>query len=85
LARLVCKKDLPPVDDLLRAERAHSGRENNLYVLVSKAQRHAVLAALESLAGGHEAVWILPEDPNLPAHRRMTETSKHVDIVRWSI
>ena len=44
-----------------------------------------VLAALESLAGGHEAVWILPEDPNLPAHRRMTETSKHVDIVRWSI
>lgn len=84
-ARLVCKKDLPPVDDLLRAERAHSGRENNLYVLVSKAQRHAVLAALESLAGGHEAVWILPEDPNLPAHRRMTETSKHVDIVRWSI
>mgnify|MGYP000768519927 FL=1 len=74
-----------PVDDLLRAERAHSGRENNLYVLVSKAQRHAVLTALESLAGGHEAVWILPEDPNLPAHRRMTETSKHVDIVRWSI
>ena len=54
-------------------------------MLVSKAQRHAVLAALESLAGGHEAVWILPEDPNLPAHRRMTETSKHVDIVRWSI
>ena len=40
---------------------------------------------LEALAGGHEAVWILPEDRNMPERHKMNETSRHVDIVRWSV
>ena len=44
-----------------------------------------LLPALEALAGGHEAVWILPEDRNMPERHKMNETSRHVDIVRWSV
>lgn len=85
LARLVCRKGLLPMETLLRGELERSGKENNLYVLISKEQKQHLLPALEALAGGHEAVWILPEDRNMPERNKMTETSRHVDIVRWSV
>ncbi len=85
LARLVCRKGLLPMETLLRAELERSGKENNLYVLISKEQKQHLLPAFEALAGGHEAVWILPEDRNMPERHKMTETSRHVDIVRWSV
>lgn len=85
LARLVCKNNLTPMTDLLRAERERSGKENNLYVLISKEQKLHLLPALEALAGGHEAVWILPEDRYMPERHKMTDTSRHVDIVRWIV
>lgn len=70
---------------LLNAEREHSGKENNLYVLISKEQKTPLLPAFEALAGEHEAVWILPEDRSMLDRHRMTDTSRHVDIVRWSV
>ena len=73
------------METLLRGELERSGKENNLYVLISKEQKQHLLPALEALAGGHEAVWILPEDRNMPERHKMTETSRHVDIVRWSV
>ncbi len=85
LARLVCKNNLPPMDGIMRAELERSGKENNLYVLISKEQKLRLLPTLEALAGGHEAVWILPEDRNMPERHKMTETSKHVEIVRWMV
>ena len=85
LARLVCRKGLLPMETLLRGELERSGKENNLYVLISKEQKQHLLPALEALAGGHEAVWILPEDRNMPERHKMNETSRHVDIVRWSV
>lgn len=85
LARTLCRNDLPPMLDLLNAQREHSGKENNLYVLISKEQKTRLLPAFEALAGEHEAIWILPEDRNMPDRNKMTDTSKHVDIVRWSV
>ena len=84
-ARIVCRKGLLPMETLLRGELERSGKENNLYVLISKEQKQHLLPALEALAGGHEAVWILPEDRNMPERHKMNETSRHVDIVRWSV
>ena len=54
-------------------------------MMISKEQKQHLLPALEALAGGHEAVWILPEDRNMPERHKMNETSRHVDIVRWSV
>ena len=85
LARLNCRNDLMPMLDLLQAEREHSGKENNLYVLISKEQKTPLLPAFEALAGEHEAIWILPEDRNMPERNKMTDSSKRVEIVRWSV
>lgn len=85
LARITCRNDLPPMLDLLQAAREHSGKENNLYILISKEQKTRLLPAFEALAGEHEAIWILPEDRNMPERNKMTDTSKRVEIVRWSV
>lgn len=85
LARAECKNDLPSMLDLLAAEQERSGQENNLYVLISKEQKIRLMPAMEKLAGDHEAIWILPEDRNMPERNKMTDTSRHVDVVRWRV
>lgn len=85
LARIICKNGLTPMSDVICAQRDRSGRENNLYVLISKEQKNRLLPGFEALAGEHEAVWILPEDRNMPERHKMTDTSRHVDIVRWQV
>ena len=42
------------METLLRGELERSGKENNLYVLISKEQKQHLLPALEALAGGHK-------------------------------
>ena len=44
-----------------------------------------LMPAMEKLAGDHEAIWILPEDRNMPERNKMTDTSRHVDVVRWRV
>lgn len=85
LARIECKNDLLPISDLMRAQHEHSGKENNLYVLISKEQKLRLMPDIETLAGDHEAIWILPESRNMAERNKMTDTSRHVDVVRWQI
>ena len=85
LARIECQNDLPPMLDILRAQHERSGKENNLYVLISKEQKTRLMPAMEALAGEHEAIWILPESRNMAERNKMTDTSRHVDVVRWRI
>ena len=85
LARAECKNGLMPMSDILLAETERTGQENNLYVLISKEQKSHLMPAMEKLAGDHEAIWILPEDRNMPERNKMTDTSRHVDVVRWRV
>ena len=85
LSRVVCKNGLSPMLELIQAQKDRSGKENNLYILISKEQKTPLLPAFESLAGEHEAIWILPYDRNMPERHKMTDTSRHVDIVRWRV
>lgn len=84
LARLECRNDLTPMPQLLRTcTTAHHG--SDLYVLISKEQKLPVLPDLEALTEGSDAIWILPEDRNMPERYKLTETSKSVEIVRWEV
>ena len=84
LARLECRNDLTPMPQLLRT--LHDGAHgSDLYVLISKEQKLPVLPDLEALTEGSDAIWILPEDRNMPERYKLTETSKSVEIVRWKV
>ena len=84
LARLECRNDLTPMPQLLRT--LHDGAHgSDLYVLISKEQKLPVLPDLEALTEGSDAIWILPEDRNMPERYKLTETSKSVEIVRWEV
>ena len=84
LARLECRNDLTPTPQLLRT--LHDGAHgSDLYVLISKEQKLPVLPDLEALTEGSDAIWILPEDRNMPERYKLTETSKSVEIVRWEV
>ena len=84
LARLECRNDLTPMPQLLRT--LHVGAHgSDLYVLISKEQKLPVLPDLEALTEGSDAIWILPEDRNMPERYKLTETSKSVEIVRWEV
>ena len=85
LARIECKNDLTPMQDILMAQHERSGKENNLYILISKEQKVRLMPAMELLAGEHEAIWILPESRNMAERNKMTDTSRHVDLVRWRV
>ena len=85
LARIECKNNLTPILDILHAQHERSGKENNLYVLISKEQKIRLMPAMETLAGEHEAIWILPESRNMAERNKMTDTSRHVDVVRWLV
>ena len=85
LAKLECKNNLTPMQDILRAQHERSGKENNLYILISKEQKIRLMPAMEALAGEHEAIWILPESRNMAERNKMTDTSRHVDVVRWRV
>ena len=67
---------------LLNRDGAHG---SDLYVLISKEQKLPVLPDLEALTEGSDAIWILPEDRNMPERYKLTETSKSVEIVRWEV
>ena len=84
LARVQCRNDLPPVSDVLHTLRS-GAHDNNLYVLISKEQKLPVLPELEALTEGSDAIWILPENRNMPERNKLTETSKTVEIVRWEV
>ena len=84
LARLECRNDLTHMPQLLRT--LHDGAHgSDLYVLISKEQKLPVLPDLEALTEGSDAIWILPEDRNMPERYKLTETSKSVEIVRWEV
>lgn len=84
LARLECRNDLTPMPQLLLT--LHDGAHgSDLYVLISKEQKLPVLPDLEALTEGSDAIWILPEDRNMPERYKLTETSKSVEIVRWKV
>lgn len=84
LARLECRNDLTPMPQLLRT--LHDGAHgSDLYVLISKEQKLPVLPDLEALTEGSDAIWILPEDRNMPERYKLTETSKSVEIIRWEV
>lgn len=85
LARIDCRNGLAPITEVMEAEKERGDLENNLYVLISKEQKLHVLPALESLAGAHEALWILPYDRNMPERNKTTDTSRRVEIVRWAV
>lgn len=85
LARTLCRNGLTPMTELLHAQQTQLNTEDNLYILVSKEQKLHLLPALEALAGSHEAIWILPESRNMPERNKTTDTSRHVDIVRWRV
>lgn len=85
LARIVCKNGLTPMTDLMADEKERGGKENNLYILISKEQKLRLMPTLESLAAEHEALWILPYDRNMPERNKMTDTSKRVELVRWRV
>ncbi len=85
LARIECRNGLVPMTEVMGAEKDRGDTGNNLYVLISKEQKLRLLPSIESLAGAHEAVWILPYDRNMPERNKMTDTSKRVDIVRWRV
>ena len=85
LSRVVCKNGLTPMLDVIQAQKERSGKENNLYVLISKEQKIRLMPAFEALAAEHEAVWILPYDRAMPERNKMTDTSRHVELVRWRV
>ena len=82
------KKETSAQSDPITAVQIHlhdGAHGSDLYVLISKEQKLPVLPDLEALTEGSDAIWILPEDRNMPERYKLTETSKSVEIVRWEV